>query len=100
MLRPAGWEAADPARGGPIRAGDSVAGVLDRHPELLPVFLEWGFKPLANPVLRRTAARGVTVALACRIVGVDPGEFLAALNSRRPVPGPVRSLPLIEPEQC
>jgi hypothetical protein len=100
MLRPAGWEAADPARGGPIRAGDSVAGVLARHPELLPVFLDWGFKPLANPVLRRTAARGVTVALACRIVGVDGGDFLAALNAGRSVPGTGRSLPLIELDHC
>ncbi len=99
MIRPAGWEVCEKlVRGTPIRSGDSVAGVLDRYPELLPVFLEWGFKPLANPVLRRTAARGVTITLACRILGVNANEFLAALNAGRSALSPVRSLPLIELE--
>jgi hypothetical protein len=86
MLRRPGWQEAPALRDDrPIEAGDSVTGVLDRYPELLPVFLDFGFKPLANPVLRR-AARGVAIQRACRFVGVDPVDFLTALNRKRPAP--------------
>jgi hypothetical protein len=81
--------------GRPIAKGDYVVAVLDRHPELLPVFLEYGFRPLASPVLRRTAARGVTIGLACRLVGADEERFVAALNANRSAP-PVVSLPVVD----
>lgn len=68
----------------PVRAEDTVGSVLDRHPELLAVFLEYGFRPLANPVLRRTVARAVTVGFACQTAGVDRVSLLAALNARIP----------------
>jgi hypothetical protein len=80
-----------------IGLGDYVADVLDRQPNLLDVFLGFGFRPLANPVLRRTVARGVTVGTACRIVGVDPGKFLAAVNGRIPLPRPAVSLTVLGP---
>lgn len=57
--------------------------MLDRYPALLPVFVEFGFKPLASPVLRRTVARWVTVAAACRTLGVDVQALLDALNRER-----------------
>ncbi|HVK16166.1 MAG TPA: DUF1858 domain-containing protein [Fimbriiglobus sp.] len=82
------------AAGRPIARGDTVVSVLDRHPELLPVFLEYGFRPLASPVLRRTAARGVTIGMACRLVGADEERFVAALNANRSAP-PVVSLPVV-----
>jgi hypothetical protein len=62
----------------------------------MPTFLEFGFRPLANPVLRQTAARGITIDLACRFAGVDRRALLAALNARLPAP-PV-SLPLLAEE--
>jgi hypothetical protein len=98
MLGRPGWEEA--ARGvwpRKVEPGDYVTDILDRQPGLLPVFLEFGFRPLANPVLRRTAARGITVALACRIVGVDLEKFLAAVNARIRVPRPALSLPVLDP---
>jgi hypothetical protein len=97
MLGRPGWE--DSPRGvwpRKVGPGDSVTEILDRQPVLRPVFLEFGFRPLANPVLRRTAARGVTVALACRIVGADLEKFLAALNARIPFPRPALSLPVLD----
>ncbi len=96
MLRRPGW-AEEPAGRAlrPVRASDSVAAVLDRHPELLPVFLEFGFRPLANPALRRTAARGVSIELACRITGADLGALLAALNARLSLPKPTVPLPVL-----
>jgi hypothetical protein len=98
MLGRPGW--AEATRGAwprNVGPGDYVTDILDRQPDLLPVFLEFGFRPLANPVLRRTAARGVTVALACRIVGADLAKFLAALNARIPAPRVTLPLPVLDP---
>lgn len=99
MLRRPGWAEAPGERGPrPVTRHDFVADILDRHPDLLPVFLEFGFRPLANPVLRRTAARGVTVDLACRIVGADRAAFLAALNAGPAASTrPAVSLPVLSP---
>ncbi len=69
-----------PAR---IAADHRVAAVLHWHPELEPVFVEHGFDLIRNPVLRRTVARQVSLAQACRMKGVDLAAFLAALNDRR-----------------
>jgi hypothetical protein len=66
-----------------IRATHLVGDVIAGHPELLPIFQAFGFRPLANPLLRRTLARRVTIAQACRLVGVNERELLAALNSGR-----------------
>jgi hypothetical protein len=69
--------------GSPVEAGNRVGEVLDCYPELLATFVASGFKPLANPLLRRTLARFITVEQACRREGVDLGQFLAALNAAR-----------------
>lgn len=73
-----------------------VADVLAHYPQSLQIFLGHGFGPLANPVLRRTMARVVTVEQACRREGVNLDELLAELrrvaisdalsNSEVPVP--------------
>ena len=67
---------------GPIEPGYTVAAVLDRHPQLLDAFLEHGFSMLANPQLRRTIARVVTIERACRRMGVDCQRFVETLNDR------------------
>jgi hypothetical protein len=66
--------------GAPIKAGHTVGEVLERHPELLQTFLALGFRPLANPLLRKTVARHVSIAQACRHLGREPGQVLEALN--------------------
>lgn len=75
--------AADPARRPEIAPGARVADLLAAYPELLPIFIESGFRALANPVLRRTLARGVSVAQACRMHGIDLERFLRRLMSAR-----------------
>ncbi len=70
--------------GASIEAAHTVGEILDRQPELLETFLALGFRPLANPVLRRTVARHVTLAQACRQIGVNEAEVLDALNRARP----------------
>ena len=64
-----------------IQKIDKVAGVLDRRPELLDIFLAFGFTQLTNPIMRRTMARKVTIEQACRFRGVDVQEFPGKLNS-------------------
>jgi hypothetical protein len=67
----------------PVEAGHTVGDVLDRDPELLDTFLALGFRPLANPLLRETVARRVTLGQACRQVGREPREVLETLNRAR-----------------
>jgi hypothetical protein len=66
-----------------IRGSDTPGRVLERFPDLLPVFVAHGFSALANPQLRATLARVVTIEQACRRMGIDLDEFLAALNRAR-----------------
>ena len=78
------------AAGEPIEEGHRVGEVLDLYPALANVFAAFGFRPLANPYLRRTLAARVSVGEACRYLGVDPGTLLAALNAARPEVTPLR----------
>ncbi len=72
-----------------LRAGDVILGthrvghVLDVYPHLLPTFKEFGFTPLANPVLRRTVAYTITIEQAARRMGVHEVMFITALNRER-----------------
>jgi hypothetical protein len=88
--------AAPYALGTPIEARRTVGEVLDCHPELLQTFLALGFRPLANPLLRKTVARHVSIGQACRQVGLSPPEVIEALNrARSGEPHTVRSLPMV-----
>jgi hypothetical protein len=77
----------------PIEAGHAVGEVLERYPELLETFLALGFRPLANPLLRKTVARHVSIGQACRLLGLNAGEVVEALERARP--HPLHSLPLL-----
>jgi hypothetical protein len=66
-----------------IRASDTPARVLEHFPDLLPTFVAHGFSALANPQLRATVARVVTIEQACRRMGVNTDKFVAELNDRR-----------------
>jgi hypothetical protein len=81
--------------GSPIMVTNKVGEVLDCHPELLDTFLAFGFHPLANPLLRQTVARQVTIDQACRLLSVDPQQLLEALNSAREKPAGRRPLPVL-----
>ncbi|MCC6487653.1 MAG: DUF1858 domain-containing protein [Candidatus Hydrogenedentes bacterium] len=69
--------------GQPITGQTIVADVLRAYPETLETFLAFGFKPLSNPVLRRTLAAAVTVERAAAMHGADLALLLTALNANR-----------------
>lgn len=81
--------------GSPIEAGHVVGEVLDHHPELLETFLALGFRPLANPLLRETVARRVSIDQACRYLGLKPEEVVEALNNACPAAPKTYSLPIV-----
>ena len=55
---------------------DTILGdILDAAPETAPLFMNIGMHCLGCP-----ASRGETVEQACMVHGVDPDEFLAAVN--------------------
>jgi len=66
--------------GAAIVGTNSVGDVLAAYPQLLPVFLDFGFTPLANPVLRKTLAKRVSINGAARRLDVDPEVLLKSLN--------------------
>ncbi len=80
---------------GAIGPRETVGSVLERHPELLAVFVQFGFHMLAQPQMRHTIARVVTIERACRRMEVDLPTFLAELNRRRgehaPAPQPAQA---------
>lgn len=65
---------------GAIRAEHRVGDILEAVPGALDLFLARGFTPLKSPTLRRTLARRVTLAAACRLEKVDLEAFLGELN--------------------
>jgi hypothetical protein len=65
-----------------IEGGHTVGAVLESRPELLDVFVHHGFRALANPALRRSIAKLVTIEAACRRMDVNLDEFLNALNAQ------------------
>jgi hypothetical protein len=82
--------------GTPIEAEHTVGEVMDRHPAVLETLLALGFRPLANPLLRKTVARHVSIGQACRQLGRDPGEVVEALNRACAArPHTLRSLPTV-----
>lgn len=71
------------APGEAIRGEHVVARVLEVYPQTLEVFLRFGFAPLADPELRATLARNVTVAMGAAVHGLDQAELLRQLNAAR-----------------
>lgn len=108
-----GWRPAEqgpgerPAR---ITAEHRVGEVIEWFPQTLSVLLARGFTPLANPLLRRTLARVVTLRAAAARQNLDLDALLEELNlaafgsggGEQPArqagatyPGPGRSLPVL-----
>ncbi|MCA9424751.1 MAG: NnrS family protein [Candidatus Omnitrophica bacterium] len=68
---------------GSFEGGNVVAEVLDAYPHLLTQFVDSGFTPLRNPLVRKTMGRITTLEMACRRIGLDQEAFLQALTEAR-----------------
>ena len=64
----------------PLTRSTRVADVTAAYPETIPVFLQFGFSMITNPVMRRTVARSVSLEQVCRLRRVDCDQLLSALR--------------------
>lgn len=79
----AGWRPAEaPAAARPARitADHKVGHVVEWFPATLGVLIAKGFTPLANPFLRRTVARAVSLRTAAARQSLDLEQLLTELN--------------------
>lgn len=60
-----------------------VEDVLAKYPEALDIFVKQGhcFKLLANPVVRKSLAKLVTIGTACKLHFIDEEKLLRELNN-------------------
>ena len=73
--------AARPLRvAGPIRRDTIVADALALSPLVLQVLLDYGFGPLADPEMRASMARSITIDRAATFLGADPQALVDTLN--------------------
>lgn len=87
----------DSHAGATIDGNRFVADVIDQRPDLLPTLIEFGFRPLANPILRKTAARRVTLRQACQLTGANLNQLLQKLNHQKgAVASNTIALPVVE----
>jgi len=59
-----------------------VFDIVDQFPDTLQIFLDFGFKQMANPVMRNTMGRVATIDMATKMHNVDIDKFLNALNDK------------------
>lgn len=48
-----------------------VAEVLKEHPELKPLLIDLGFKPLANPMMLNTVAKVTSISAGSKLSGIS-----------------------------
>lgn len=65
-----------------ITEDTNIADAIDQYPEILDVFLEFGFKQLSSPVARKTVAKMFTIKQATKIHPVNIDTLLKALNKK------------------
>ena len=57
-----------------------VTEVIEKQPEVLDVLVELGFKPLANPVMRNTVGRVVSIKKGASMNGIDLDKIKQTLE--------------------
>ncbi len=79
-----GWKPAEQAveeRPSRITAEDKIGLIVEWFPATLPLLIAKGFAPLANPVMRRTMARAISVKTAASHHALDVEQLLVELNA-------------------
>ena len=92
ILKTLGAQPAAAVAAGPVAiAGDvRIADLLSAHEEALPILIEAGFTPLANPLLRAVMARRVNLRQVCDMHKVPLEPLLEKLRRACPHGGPAQ----------
>lgn len=57
-----------------------VKQVLDSYPELLDILVDLGFKPLANPAMRQSVGKVVTLKQGCKLINLPLEQLVNELQ--------------------
>ncbi|MCY7731198.1 DUF1858 domain-containing protein [Aerococcus urinaeequi] len=57
-----------------------VKQVFDSHPELLDILVDLGFKPLANPAMRQSVGKVVTLKQGCKLINLPLEQLVNELQ--------------------
>ncbi|QOQ78631.1 DUF1858 domain-containing protein [Aerococcus urinaeequi] len=57
-----------------------VKQVLDSYPELLDILVDLGFKPLANPAIRQSVGKVVTLKQGCKLINLPLEQLVNELQ--------------------
>lgn len=60
---------------------DKHPEVVDKHPEVLEILVELGFKPLANPLMRNTVGRKVSLKQGSKLAGTPMDKIVRTLEA-------------------
>lgn len=63
-----------------INVNIPIAQILDQQPELLDFFIEKGFTPLENKVMREKIGRKVSLSRGSKMIGVSLDEIIKELK--------------------
>ena len=57
-----------------------IAEVVEQHPEVLELLVDLGFTPLANPLMRQTLGRTVSIKQGAKMKGMDLKRIIDTLE--------------------
>lgn len=57
-----------------------VHELIEAHPELLDILVDFGFKPLANPAMRKTMGKVVTLKQGCHLINLPIQKLVNELT--------------------
>ncbi|MGT2755779.1 DUF1858 domain-containing protein [Streptococcus ovuberis] len=64
-----------------IDLNQPVADLLTKHPELLDLLVDLGFKPLANPAMRHTVGKVTSLKVGSKMTGIPLTKIISTLES-------------------
>lgn len=63
-----------------IDVNESVYNVIEKNPELLPLLVELGFKPLNNPTMLNSLGRMTSIRKGCKLINQPLGKIVQELQ--------------------
>lgn len=59
----------------------SVYQLTEEYPQLIEIMISFGFKDIANPVVRKTAGKLMTLEKGCRMKGLNMKDLVERLKA-------------------